>query len=90
MWVYEKDAWVRVTVDRSQWMLDVARSRDHAPTNYDLALAAKSGRSYRDQFPKLSPITPAKQPLAGMGPSRNRPLLQAACELLRCLVSANG
>jgi hypothetical protein len=40
-----------VTVDRSQWMLEIAASADSQFVQYDLAVAAHSGSSYGDCFP---------------------------------------
>ncbi len=42
---------VRITVDRSQWLLDVAAEPGAEAWQYDLLLAARSGRTYGEVFP---------------------------------------
>ena len=49
--LYQGDSVVRVTVDRSQWMLDIAAAPGSELYQYDLAVAAHSGSSYGDCFP---------------------------------------
>lgn len=49
---YVGDAEVRVTVDRSQWMLDVAPRPGAEPWQYDLLVAALTDRPYGDAFPE--------------------------------------
>lgn len=49
--VYSGKTTVFITVDRSQWMLDVARGTEAPPWQYDLLIAAKSGESYERMFP---------------------------------------
>ena len=49
--VYEGQSLVRVTVDRSQWMLDIAAVAGSKLIQYDLAVAAHSGSTYGDRFP---------------------------------------
>jgi hypothetical protein len=50
--VYEGDTEVRITVDRSQWILDVAPSRGSKTWQYDLLLAARRGLDYGALFPE--------------------------------------
>ena len=51
--VYMAGAKVVVTVERSQWMLDVAPRHDAEAWQYDLLIAAQAGQPYRDVFPKI-------------------------------------
>jgi hypothetical protein len=53
--VYEGDAEVRITVDRSQWFLDVAPRPGSHPWPYDLILAARQGLDYGELFPGTGP-----------------------------------
>lgn len=50
--VYEGRAEVRITVDRSQWLLDVAPRPSSKGWQYDLLLAARRGLEYGALFPK--------------------------------------
>jgi len=43
---------VHVTVDRSQWLLDIVPDRSGHPIQYDLLVAAQQGQDYRDCFPQ--------------------------------------
>ncbi len=56
--VYAGPAKVIITVDRSQWMLDVAPQPDTEPWQYDLLVAAYAGRAYGEVFPEESPLAP--------------------------------
>jgi hypothetical protein len=49
--VFEGEAMVRIVVDRSQWMLDVAPSPGADLWQYDLLIAAHSGQDYGQRFP---------------------------------------
>ena len=49
--VFQGEGMVRIVVDRSQWMLDVAPSPGAEPWQYDLLIAAHSGQDYRQRFP---------------------------------------
>ncbi|WP_199422953.1 hypothetical protein [Actinotalea solisilvae] len=49
--VFRGPAEVRITVDRSQWLLDVAVEPGADAWQYDLLLAARSGRTYGEVFP---------------------------------------
>jgi hypothetical protein len=49
--VYEGHAEVRITVDRSQWFLDVAPGPGSKAWQYDLILAARQGLDYGALFP---------------------------------------
>jgi hypothetical protein len=49
--VYSGQAEVTVTVDRSQWYLDIAQVRGAESYDYDLLVAAHSGRPYWECFP---------------------------------------
>jgi hypothetical protein len=49
--VFEGESIVRIVVDRSQWMLDVARSPGADAWQYDLLIAAHSGEDYGQRFP---------------------------------------
>lgn len=50
--VYAGGAEVRITVDRSQWFLDVAPRPGAEAWQYDLLLAAHEGRDYGALFPE--------------------------------------
>lgn len=50
--VFEGETVVRIVVDRSQWMLDVAPSPGADPWQYDLLIAAHSGQEYGQRFPE--------------------------------------
>jgi hypothetical protein len=50
--VFEGEAMIRIVVDRSQWMLDVAPSPGTDPWQYDLLIAAHSGQEYGERFPE--------------------------------------
>ena len=65
--VYEGESLVRVTVDRSQWLLDIAAAPGSALFQYDLAVAAHSGLSYGDRFPGTGTRSLSK-PLPGQLP----------------------
>ena len=52
VFVYQGDAEVRITVDRSQWLLDVATAPDSKAWQYDLLLAARRGLDYGALFPQ--------------------------------------
>ena len=49
--VYTGAAEVLVTVDRSQWMLDVAPSPGAEPWQYDVLIAAQMSKPYGEVFP---------------------------------------
>ncbi len=49
--VFVGEAEVHVTVDRSQWLLDVAPAPGADAWQYDLLLAAQAGQDYADLFP---------------------------------------
>lgn len=49
--VYVGDAEVRITVDRSQWFLDVAPRPGAEAWQYDLLIAARTGQPYGEVFP---------------------------------------
>jgi hypothetical protein len=52
-WVFAREATeVHVTVDRSQWLLDIVPDRSGHPVQYDLLVAAHQGQDYRDCFPQ--------------------------------------
>lgn len=51
--VYTGDAEVLITVDRSQWMLEVARRHQRQAWQYDLLVVAQVGRPYGDVFPSV-------------------------------------
>ena len=51
--VYMGEAKVLITVDRSQWMLDVAPSPDAEAWQYDLLIAAQAGQHYGEVFPTV-------------------------------------
>lgn len=51
--VYTSDAEVLVTVDRSQWILDVAPGPGTEAFQYDLLIAAHVGQPYEDVFPTV-------------------------------------
>lgn len=51
VFVFEGDCVVQISVDRSQWSLDVAVTPAAAPWQYDLLLAAQSNQEYAQQFP---------------------------------------
>jgi len=52
-WVFARDdTEVHVTVDRSQWLLDVVPCRGGRPIQYDLLVSAQRGQDYRDCFPR--------------------------------------
>jgi hypothetical protein len=50
--VYEEDTEVRITVDRSQWFLDIAPRPGAKTWQYDLLLAARRGLDYGALFPE--------------------------------------
>lgn len=50
--VYTGEAEVVITVDQSQWMLDIAPRAGDEAWQYDLLIAAQAGRSYGEMFPK--------------------------------------
>jgi hypothetical protein len=50
--VYVGDAEVRITVDRSQWSLDVAPRPGAKSWQYDLLVAARTSRPYSEVFPE--------------------------------------
>ena len=50
--VYVGDAEVHVTVDRSQWFLDVAPSPGAKAWQYDLLIVAQTGQPYGEVFPE--------------------------------------
>lgn len=52
VFVYKGDAEVRITVDRSQWSLDVAPTPGSKAWQYDLILAARQGLDYGALFPQ--------------------------------------
>jgi hypothetical protein len=66
--VYTCDAEVVVTVDRSQWVLDVAPTPGAEPWQYDLLVAAHSGRAYGEAL--------AVGPAASLGEARPAQLPQ--------------
>ena len=49
--VYDGPSQVRVTVDRSQWMLEIAAKSGSELIQYDLAIVADSGVTYGERFP---------------------------------------
>lgn len=49
--VYIGEAKVLITVDRSQWMLDIAPRPDAEAWQFDLLIAAQAGRPYVEVFP---------------------------------------
>jgi hypothetical protein len=52
-WVFAREATeVHVTVDRSQWVLDIVPHRGGHPIQYDLLVAAQRGQDYRNCFPQ--------------------------------------
>jgi hypothetical protein len=51
--VYTSDPEVLVTVDRSQWMLDVARRPGTEAWQYDLLIVAHTGQPYGAIFPAV-------------------------------------
>jgi len=51
--VYMGEAKVLITVDRSQWMLDVAPSPDAEAWQYDLLIAAQAEQHYGEVFPTV-------------------------------------
>jgi len=51
--VYKGEAKVLITVDRSQWMLDVAPRPDAEAWQYDLLIAAQAGQPYGEVFPMV-------------------------------------
>jgi hypothetical protein len=51
--VYRSDAEVLVTVDRSQWMLDIAPRPGSKAWQYDLLIAAQTGQPYGEVFPTV-------------------------------------
>jgi hypothetical protein len=50
--VYVGDAEVHITVDRSQWLLDVAPRPGAKAWQYDLLIAAQAGQPYGEVFPQ--------------------------------------
>ncbi len=50
---FEGLSMVRVSVDRSQWMLDISSGPGSPLIQYDLAVAAHSGAGYSDRFPHV-------------------------------------
>lgn len=54
--VYTGQAEVRIGVDRSQWSLDIAQAPGAQPWQYDLLIAASSGRPYGQQFTAVGPV----------------------------------
>jgi len=52
--VYRGDAEVLITVDRSQWMLDIAPKAGTKAWQYDLLIAAHKGKPYGAVFPKAA------------------------------------
>lgn len=50
--VYAGDAEVRITVDKSQWYLDVAPRPGAQAWAYDLLIAAREGEEYGAVFPR--------------------------------------
>ena len=51
LFVFVGEAEVRITVDRSQWFLDVAHAPGAEAWQYDLLVAARSGQPYGERFP---------------------------------------
>ncbi len=60
--VYTGGAEVLITVDRSQWMLDVAPRPGAEAWQYDLLIAAQKGQPYGEVFPTVG-IRSAGDPL---------------------------
>ena len=60
--VYRGEARVVITVDRSQWMLDVAPSPDADAWQYDLLIVAQSARPYGEVFPRVDPTSLGSTP----------------------------
>jgi hypothetical protein len=56
--VYEGDTELRITVDRSQWLLDVAPTPGSKMWQYDLLLAARRGLDYGALFPETGARVP--------------------------------
>jgi hypothetical protein len=52
--VYTGEAQVIITVDRSQWVLDVARAPGAQVWQYDLLIAASRGLPYAEAFPRCA------------------------------------
>jgi hypothetical protein len=50
--VYGGQAEVIVSVDRSQWFLEIARTPGAPPIQFDLLVAAQRGQTYWDCFPR--------------------------------------
>lgn len=50
--VYVGDAEVRISVDRSQWTLDVAPRPGAKAWQYDVLIAARTGQPYGEVFPE--------------------------------------
>jgi len=62
-WVFARqDTEVHLTVDRSQWLLDIVRDRGGRPIQYDLLVAAHRGQDYRDCFPQPDDEQPSDLP----------------------------
>ena len=58
VFVYQGDAEVRITVDRSEWLLDVAPTPGSKAWQYDLLLAARRGLDYGALFPETGARLP--------------------------------
>jgi hypothetical protein len=56
--VYAGQAEVLITVDRSQWMLDVAPRPGAQAWQYDVLIAAQSGQPYGEVFPETGSRSP--------------------------------
>ena len=56
LFVFAGQAEARITVDRSQWFLDVAQAPGAKPWQYDLLIAASSGRPYGQRFPAVGTV----------------------------------
>lgn len=65
LFVFAGEAEVRITVDRSQWFIDVARAPGAEAWQYDLLVAARSGQPYGERFPAIG-----SSPLAGALPEQ--------------------
>ena len=61
-WFVQGDTQVHVTVDRSQWFLDVMPGRGGRLIQYDLLVAAQRGQDYRDSFPQTGKDRPVGRP----------------------------
>jgi hypothetical protein len=83
-WVFVREATeVHVTVDRSQWLLDIVPYRGGHPIQYDLLVAAQRGQDYRDCFPEPGDEYPAGLPSQFAARSELAPYPSAGADLAR-------